>query len=167
MKGKIELEYPFNERWKSGYVVINNENRRHICLVNSHEDRTTISYARYLMSVHLGRILNPEEHVDHKDEDKTNDVISNLQIMTVSENNKKHAKSKGGRQMVEYECPICQTHFSIRKGNSHLVESKKYTLKVCSDKCKFTSSSTLYHLTKEQRFKKNESSFVRLFKIVE
>ena len=151
MKGKINLEYPFNERWKSGYIVTNKENRRHVCLVNSHDDRTTISY----------------EQVDHKDEDKTNDVISNLQILSVSDNNKKHAKSKGGRQMVEYECPICQTHFSVRKGNSHLIESKKYTLKVCSEKCKFSSSSKLYHLTKEQRFKKNESSFVRIFKLVE
>lgn len=164
MKGKINLEYPFNEVWKSGYVVTNRENRRHVCLVGYSNERTTTSYARYLMSIHLVRFLKPEEHVDHKDEDKTNDVISNLRILTVSENNKKHTKYKGGRQMVEYNCPVCQSLFSVRKSNSHLVNSKKYTLKVCSVKCRVKSSEIMYHLTKEQRFKKNQLSFVRLFK---
>jgi len=54
---KIELEYPFNITWKRGYIVTNPENRKNVLLYNSQPDRTTISYARYLMSVSLKRFL--------------------------------------------------------------------------------------------------------------
>lgn len=55
--------------------------------------QTSISYARWLMQEHLGRELTSDEHVDHINEDPTDDRIENLQILTCKENNQKHLKS--------------------------------------------------------------------------
>ena len=38
------------------------------------------AYARYLMEQHLGRKLTNEEEVHHKDHNKMNDVIENLEV---------------------------------------------------------------------------------------
>ena len=86
---KIELKEPFKSKWKFGYLVVNSENRRNIILYNSPKERTTISYARYLMSVSLGKEIQKELVVDHIDNDQTNDTIENLQLLTLKENNKK------------------------------------------------------------------------------
>ena len=56
-------EYPYND-YKIYKVFHNKEKRNYAILVpldNSNKKRTTISYARYLMSVKEGRILNSWE----------------------------------------------------------------------------------------------------------
>ena len=73
---EIKLEYPYSEIWKKGYIVVNPEGRRTLILFNSSDDRTSTQYARYLLAVKLGRFLNDDEQVDHKDNDKTNDNIT-------------------------------------------------------------------------------------------
>lgn len=83
---KVELEEPFKSKWKKGYLVTNSENRRNIILYNNPRDRTTIAYARYLFSVKIGELVPPNLEVDHKDNDKTNDSIDNLQLLTRKEN---------------------------------------------------------------------------------
>ena len=132
---KIETEFPYNDY--NGYIVINKENRRHICLVdkNDRKNRTTISYARYLMSIHEKRILNKDEHVDHIDEDKTNDVIDNLQILSNAENSEKSRKYRGVKKEIStLVCPVCGITFEV---NSYKV---KYKMKngykpTCSRSC--------------------------------
>lgn len=155
----IELEEPFRSKWKKGYLVINKENRRNVCLVNSHKDRTTVSYARYLMSVKLGRFLSNEEHVDHIDNDKTNDSIENLQILTQRENSDKYSKIIPRLDRVVYKCPACNKVFDVRHGNSHLVNSKKYELKTCSRKC--SNSLTKLKLSKEDKFNLSERNRIK------
>jgi hypothetical protein len=86
---KIELQSPYKEKWKYGYLVTNKENRKHVVLYNSDSDRTTTSYARYLMTVHLGKEIPKGYEVDHIDHDKTNDVLSNLQVLSSLENKEK------------------------------------------------------------------------------
>lgn len=114
---KIELQYPYNERWRLGYIVVNSENRKNVVLYNSHSDRSTVSYARYLMSVKLGRFLLRSEEVDHIDEDKTNDSLSNLQILSTAENLRKNARSRISKRipkhgtLTEYrycKCDLCK-----------------------------------------------------------
>lgn len=136
---RIELEFPFKELWKFGYLVTNSENRKHVFLYNSKNDRTTCSYARYLMSVHLGRLLEKHEHVDHKDEDKTNDVIENLQILTQEENSLKHAEYKrsiGKVVILIMNCPVCQREFSrSQKRIDHALNRNPNVVITCSKKC--------------------------------
>ena len=114
------------------YIVHHKKmNRRMANLVNplNRKDRTTIAYARYLMAVHLGRKLNANETVDHYDENKMNDSLSNLRIMTRLANK---AKSQKPKQMIKYICPICNTNFKRRLGQ---------TIINCSKKCGYISAS--------------------------
>jgi len=52
---------------------------------------TTRQHARLLLEQKLGRRLSRGETVDHVDEDKTNDEVSNLQPLSKSDNSKKSA----------------------------------------------------------------------------
>ena len=118
---KIDLEEPFKSIWNNGYIVINPENRRNVILFNSRNDRTTISYARYLMSVHLGYIVPDEYEVDHRDDDKTNDDINNLQLLTKEQNKLKQQYyfTMYEQEHCGFTCPICECHFLMEKRQSH------------------------------------------------
>jgi hypothetical protein len=89
----IRLEYPYTLKWRRGYVIFSkSEGRRNVVLYNSPTDKTTTPLARYKMAVHLGRFLLASEHVDHKDNNKRNDDITNLQILSQKKNNQKLAE---------------------------------------------------------------------------
>jgi hypothetical protein len=90
---KIELQEPFLSKWRNGYLRISNEGRQILDLVNNDANRTTISYARYLMGVKLGYEVPYEFEVDHKDGDKANDESSNLQTLTKEEHKLKTSKT--------------------------------------------------------------------------
>lgn len=129
----IEILPPYDTDYNKAYLVTS-QGRNSVCLYNSEtKKRHTVSYARYLMSTHLGRFLDKDEHVDHIDNDKSNDVITNLQILSQLENNRKQARLRG-KKMVKYQCPVCQKVFSIRKGLSHLVSTNKKSVS-CSRSC--------------------------------
>lgn len=81
---KIDLQPPYSEDWRMGYLVTNPEGRRTVILYNSKESRSSTQYARYLCAVKLGRYLSESETVDHIDGDKTNDSIENLQVIICS-----------------------------------------------------------------------------------
>ena len=49
---------------------------------------------RFIMEQHIGRKLKPDEIVHHKDGDKTNNDIGNLELMTTSEHSRMHTKGK-------------------------------------------------------------------------
>ncbi len=160
MSTKIDLKYPYNEDWKFGYIVINGEGRNTVILFNDSYDRSSTSYARYLMSVHLKRYLEDDEHVDHIDDDKTNDILENLQIISRKENNIKHCRIKG-RLLVEYKCPICEIRFTRRRQNSNRVESKKNLIITCSNKCKYILQTKSISETKRKQV--IEWQFIREF----
>jgi hypothetical protein len=46
---------------------------------------------RAVMEKHLGRYLEPEEQVDHKDKDKTNNSPNNLRLRNLGEHQKEHS----------------------------------------------------------------------------
>jgi hypothetical protein len=128
MKG-IQGEFPYDEYVVYGPILHKSEQRRMVVLIRASDGyRTSTSYARYLMSVHLCRCLNYNEHVDHKDDNKLNDDISNFQILTPKENRSKSARPK---TMIELRCDICDEIFFRRKGNCH----KGYKHTFCSRTC--------------------------------
>lgn len=127
-------EYPYND-YKIYKVFHNKEKRNYAILVpldNSNKKRTTISYARYLMSVKEGRILNSWEEVDHIDNNKQNDSLDNLQILTKKQNKEKQIKTLS-HQMCKLKCPNCGKIFYRRKNKTHLIKGGTYTS--CSRKC--------------------------------
>ncbi len=55
---------------------------------------------RLVMEKHIGRYLTPEEIIHHKDFNKTNNSIENLQIMTRREHDAYHARVRKGGEFV-------------------------------------------------------------------
>jgi endogenous inhibitor of DNA gyrase (YacG/DUF329 family) len=128
---KLKINYPFNE-WKSAYLVTNRENRKMVILYTSHSERTTISYARYILSIKHKRKLNKNEEADHINNNKTDDSIRNLQILTKEQNNKKRRKNI----KINFVCPICGDNFKLEK---RLAYNKVNP--ACSRKCGYVKTS--------------------------
>ncbi len=108
---KIDISNsPYYPEFKSGYVIFHNrEGRRYVVLVREDQTKTCTAYARYLMAVKIGRRLLNTEQVDHIDEDKSNDSIENLQILSkrdnISKNKKRlHPPTHGGSRMYKEGC---------------------------------------------------------------
>lgn len=94
--------------------------------------RRTIMYAKFLMENSLKRELGPEETVDHKDNNKLNDVLENLQILSRADNAKKDAKRV---EPVEITCIRCNKK-ALRSGRdiNHNAKMGKAG-PFCSKKC--------------------------------
>ncbi|UQT03180.1 HNH nuclease [Serratia phage vB_SmaS-Totoro] len=117
---RIELEFPFTEKWDYGYLVNGSDNRKRVLLYKDKKQTFGISYAKYLKSIEVKRILLPTEEVDHVDEDKENDDISNLQILTKSENIRKSQAfvrlkkiESGFYTKVKCDNPECNTELEL------------------------------------------------------
>lgn len=143
MSGKIDLEFPYSEIWKSGYVVTNKENRKTLLLVNDKKDRSSTQYARYLLAVKLKRFLTSDETVDHVNDDKTDDSLENLQILTRKDNLVKANKYPD----VKLICPICKDTFyrtlTQLRGKKERIENN---MVACSRSC----GGKLSHITKDK-----------------
>lgn len=99
--------------FKVGYTVKNRDGRMNIHLLKKAEhngERKCIAYAKYIwMSYHNMDVPYGYE-VDHINNDKTDDRIENLQILTKSENiRKSHPTAK----ITTLTCPICNREFSF------------------------------------------------------
>jgi hypothetical protein len=94
--------------------------------------RSSTSYARYLVSIKLGRKLTQDEEVDHIDDNSMNDSIKNLKLIT-PENNRKKAAMKQSSAMLELKCPHCQKTFTRERRQTHLAKSGLFT--ACSRHC--------------------------------
>lgn len=133
----IELEYPYNN-WRKGYININKDNRRTVTLYNTSKDRSSVQYARYLLAVKLGRFLTDDEEADHIDEDKTNDCLSNLQVLTKKDHRAKNVVILTG------VCCICETKFSRTKSQLRTKVKQEKLLAgelACSRKCGYVKTS--------------------------
>lgn len=115
------------------YRVFNNNQSRYMAMLYNSETkhRTTMSWARYIMSCHLGRKLDKNfETVDHIDGNKLNDSLENLQLLTRADNVK---KSKKEIKLITLICPVCKSSFSKRRGQTHLVKGGRPSC--CSRVC--------------------------------
>lgn len=78
---EIEKVYgPYLRKYKRGV------SRRQMVFQLADGSRTSMPYARWLMTQELGRRLRDDEHVDHRNEDPQDDRLDNLQILTPAEN---------------------------------------------------------------------------------
>lgn len=83
---------------------------------------------RVLMENSLGRLLKPNEVVHHKDGNKHNNTLSNLEVMSSKEHNILH--SSKGRNVVELVCPECGKVFFREQR-----QIKKSSNTFCSRSC--------------------------------
>lgn len=93
---------------------------------------------RYVMSLHLGRWLTSDEVVHHKDEDKTNNSLSNLELTNASEHAKIHAKENGCVH-YEYLCEFCGKSF-----DTTIAKAQRF----CSHSCA-TKSTRKFEVSKD------------------
>ena len=114
---KIDNPKPF-DNYTCYKIWHKKQGRWYVCLIenNPFKSRTTITYAKFLMSIKEGRILSKKEEVDHIDEDKSNDSVNNLQILTKKENSNK-SSSKRLKRVTELTCPYCGILFVIENRN--------------------------------------------------
>jgi hypothetical protein len=103
------------------------------------------SLSRVLMEDKLNRVLEPDEEVDHEDNDKTNDDINNLQILTSEENKLKH-ELKQFSDMLNYHilpCSYC--------GNLFYLSNADYNqrIKNSDDLCCSRSCGSKYNATNQ------------------
>ena len=88
---------------------------------------------RIVMENHLGRLLNPNELVHHKDERTKHNDILNLEIKMKGEHERYHGLQKG-RLWVSLKCPRCKKVFERERRQTFL--SKGDTCTCCSHRCK-------------------------------
>ena len=87
------------------------DGRRHVIHYDG-QTRRTQSYPRYLMELVLGRELESWEHVDHINNDPTDDRIENYQVLTQQKNNQKSVIFNGrSAKMMDLVCVCCGTEF--------------------------------------------------------
>lgn len=106
------------------------EKRMYVVLIRigNKYSKTSMSYARYLVSVKENRILTENEQVDHIDENKLNDTLDNLRILSPEDNRSRSAKI--GRTMISFICKTCGKRFLREK------RQVKPTTKYCSPSCR-------------------------------
>ncbi len=124
------------------------------CLVPDHPNSTKNGYMlehRIVIENHLSRLLNSNEVVHHKNGDRKDNRLNNLEVLT----NKEHARLHGiqrGKTMVELICPFCQLKFIRQKKNTHL-SKKKQVSTFCSRRCSasFYRHIQLHGITSEMQ----------------
>lgn len=75
------------------------------------------------MENHINRLLEPNEIVHHKDGNKHNNIISNLELMDSKEHNRMH--SSKGRNIIKLVCPFVKKYFLEKKDK---LKKEKYFL---------------------------------------
>jgi len=129
---KLKLKPPYSKDFKSGYCYTDSQERKIVSLICEDGTRTSTSYARYLMSCSLNRYLHENEEVDHINEDKTDDRLENLQILSPLKNKKK--SNKTGRKYVSMICPVCKSNFEKEYRQTNMGK-KTGSYQTCSRSC--------------------------------
>ena len=134
MARKQDAPPPFEGLVVYGPYLSRKQKRRFIKLMQGSRHHKTMSYARYLMSVYLGRELLDVEEVDHLNGDGLDDRIENYEVVTHTENMRRASK---GPVLVTLTCPHCGQGFTKERRQTHLGKGANYkgSPTCCSRSC--------------------------------
>lgn len=119
----IDAPFPFDGYRMYGPRIHQGRRIVHLVRIGNSNDRTTLAYAKYLMSIHLKRWLDSHEQVDHINYDKLDDRIENFQILTSGPHSTKHSR---GSKQKEWICEFCDMKF-IRRDDGKIKRFCSYT----------------------------------------
>lgn len=132
---------PFENYWCQP-PVLSNAGRYIVRFVKPDGKGSSTPLSRFLMSIALGRILLPAEHVDHVDTIPTNDSIGNLQVLSSFDNMSKGSELNRSVSVISGKCPICKTKFQRRGKLEYFDPNRVFTCsKTCSGKVSFSKLS--------------------------
>ena len=120
---KIEVLDIYKSEYKSAYLVLHEkgDKRKRVYLIGFDGKRKGMLYARYIWEMHNNKKIPEGFTIDHIDEDKTNDSIENLQLLSRSDNIVKNITTRIERgdlqPWIEVTCPICGKTFNFRRAN--------------------------------------------------
>ena len=120
--------------WKIENIISKGEYDYVRC--REHPNATKNGYVllhRIIMENHLGRILNSNEVVHHKNEIKKDNRIENLELMIGVEHARSHGLQRGKRWVV-LKCPNCGIIFERPHNQSCLVKGSRFNC--CGTKCR-------------------------------
>lgn len=150
--------------WEIKKIISNGE--YNYCVVTPDHPKANIHgyilHHRVVMENNLGRVLESHEIVHHINENKKDNKVENLQVMTAVAHSKMHGLEQG-RLLIELKCPECSQTFIRRKGQTYLQKGSKWT--ACSASCrgKFSRKLQLSGLTSNIETSISEN-FVREFR---
>ena len=120
------------EDYKIYGPYVRKDGRQHVCLVHrTTMEKKTVSYPKFIMECHIGRILIDDETVDHIDRDFTNNELANLRVIARAEHVSQDSKRL---KSIEVECVFCGEKFVI-EGKKIKSRSKKKSGPFCSRRC--------------------------------
>ena len=94
--------------------------------------KETILKHRVVMEEHLGRKLGSDEIVHHKNENKLDYSLENLELVTREEHGKHHAKCA---ESLEISCLFCGITFITKNDHHFRHKKKKHKGGCCSKSC--------------------------------
>jgi hypothetical protein len=126
-------------------------------VVLDHPERTVNNYVlhhRVVMENHLERLLGPDEIVHHKNGNKKDNSIENLEVLTTLEHYYLHLVTGRQKRIVKLRCPECGQDFE--KAASYYfskMKSSKFKAAFCSPirRGKFSSKAQHHGLTTEMK----------------
>lgn len=113
MKEEIS-EYYKQKGYVVVYINVNKEPRRVATLRKSDGTMNSMSYAKYLYTSYYQCDIASGDEVDHINNDKMDDRIENLQVISKRLNN---AKKSIHKEMLLLVCPVCGEKFLFPKRN--------------------------------------------------
>lgn len=124
---EVEVSDFYKNEFKKVYIITNKEPRRMACMIRYDNTRKVISYAKYLYTSYYKCEIPEGYDIDHINNDRMDDRIENLQILSKIENIRKSHRQK---EYVILECPICHKMFQYEKRNL-----SSHPHPCCSRKC--------------------------------
>lgn len=96
------------------YVNTNKEPRRVATMKYANGEVHSMSYTKYIYTSYYKCDIAKGDEVDHINNDKMDDRIENLQVISKRQNN---SKKKQCKTFVEIICPVCGNKFIFDKRN--------------------------------------------------
>jgi len=136
-------------------------------VVPDHPNRTDNNYVlhhRVVMENYLNRLLAANEVVHHINENKKDNRIANLALLSKAEHTRQHSAT--GKSYVEICCPECKIVFSKPK-NKTCYGKYNGLLTFCCKSCsaRFFGKKSNFNLSLEQLTTIKQSSLIKEYKL--